>query len=333
MRLDVEIGNPPYTINGKRAYQLFINLGMNLGTDFICLITPSGWINGQGNDLDTIRDSVIHSRKLLALYIFNKSFQIFDNVAISGGVSYGLISNKVKSDKTMVVNCKVTQDYLVDNTNKSFRDLIEHSYTDINGDKQYPIITDNIASSVVNKVKSQYTENLTDWSMMRLMQPKNIFSVPTDFSGDTGDIKVYSSYARISYIDRDKIITGKNLIDKWKVVVGCLNPDRGGADNRKHRATINIPKLLEPNSICTDSYRVIGYFDTEEEANQFISYIKTKFVRYLMAATLNVRRISYTSMAFVPNDISIDTDEQLYRKYKLTDDEINHIEELMGTMK
>ena len=65
-----------------------------------------------------------------------------------------------------------------------------------------------------------------------------------------------------------------------------------------------------------------------------ISYMKTKFFRFMMALIKNTQNISKGVFAFVPvQDFSKPwTDEELYKKYNLTDDEIAFIESMIKPM-
>ena len=93
-------------------------------------------------------------------------------------------------------------------------------------------------------------------------------------------------------------------------------------------------RILKPNEVVTETYIVIDTFDTEEEANNCATYFKTKFARYLIALTLSSMHIVKMNYQFVPlQDFSHPwTDEMLYKKYNLKDDEIAFIESMIRPM-
>ena len=93
-------------------------------------------------------------------------------------------------------------------------------------------------------------------------------------------------------------------------------------------------RILKPNEICTQSYLVGGVFERIEEAENYMSYLKTNFVRILMLPTLTSQDISADKFQFVPlQDFSRPwTDADLYAKYHLTDDEIAFIESMIRPM-
>ena len=86
--------------------------------------------------------------------------------------------------------------------------------------------------------------------------------------------------------------------------------------------------------MCTDSYIIAGNFSKIEEAKSLEMYLKTKFVRFLVlqaAASINLSKSTYY---FVPiQDFTQPwTDEMLYKKYGLTEQEISFIEGMIRPM-
>ncbi|WP_300830016.1 hypothetical protein [uncultured Akkermansia sp.] len=94
------------------------------------------------------------------------------------------------------------------------------------------------------------------------------------------------------------------------------------------------PFLGEPGSCCTETYLVIGPFNATEEAENVISYIKTKFFRFMVLLKKNTQDASKQVYSFVPmQDFSKAwTDEELYAKYGLTGEEIEFIESMIRPM-
>ena len=93
-------------------------------------------------------------------------------------------------------------------------------------------------------------------------------------------------------------------------------------------------KILKPKEICTQSYLVGGTFNYQEEAENYLSYLKTCFVRFLMLQLLSTQDISAEKFRFVPlQDFSKPwTDKELYKKYNLTEEEIQFIESMIKPM-
>jgi len=93
-------------------------------------------------------------------------------------------------------------------------------------------------------------------------------------------------------------------------------------------------ELLEPGTICTETYLIAGAFDTKNEAQNYYDYLKTKFVRFLISSIAITQQIHKGVFAFVPlQDFKKSwTDEELYAKYNLTDDEIAFIDSMIKPM-
>ena len=92
--------------------------------------------------------------------------------------------------------------------------------------------------------------------------------------------------------------------------------------------------VLKPREICTQSYLVGGVFETLAEAKNYLSYLKTRFVRFLMLQLISTQDISAEKFRFVPiQDFNKPwTDAELYAKYGLTDEEIEFIESMIKPM-
>lgn len=98
-----------------------------------------------------------------------------------------------------------------------------------------------------------------------------------------------------------------------------------------------------PNSVCTQSY-LYAKFNSEDEAKNFIKYLRTKFLRVLVSAIKITQHATSRVYRYVPiqdftfsSDIdwskSIDEiDAQLYAKYNLSDEEIAFIESMIKPM-
>ena len=93
-------------------------------------------------------------------------------------------------------------------------------------------------------------------------------------------------------------------------------------------------KVIGPMDICTHSYFVLGQFDDEETAGNALSYMKTRFVRFLMLQSMSGYGLSKQVLGFVPmQDFSrCWTDKDLYEKYKITDEEIELIESMIRSI-
>ena len=118
----------------------------------------------------------------------------------------------------------------------------------------------------------------------------------------------------------------------------------GQTDAQGRRRVVSRLEVLPPNCICTESYLLLDVFDQESDANNLKSYIRTQFVRFLLASILITQNIVRDKFAFVPlqdftSSSDIDwsqsvsaIDQQLYKKYGLTADEVQFIEKMIKPM-
>ena len=93
-------------------------------------------------------------------------------------------------------------------------------------------------------------------------------------------------------------------------------------------------RVLKPREVCTHSYLIAGLFSTENEAENLLRYLKTKFVRFLILQSLSSIHLTKSTFSFVPmQDFSKPwTDAELYEKYALTKEEIAFIESMIKPM-
>jgi site-specific DNA-methyltransferase (adenine-specific) len=114
----------------------------------------------------------------------------------------------------------------------------------------------------------------------------------------------------------------------------AISGHAGESDSEGQVKVFSTLEVIGPNEICTDTYIVIGRFTDKSKAYNLLSYLKTKFVRLLVLQTITSINITRNNYQFVPlQDFSKPwTDEELYKKYGLTDEEIQFIESMIRPM-
>lgn len=320
MKFDVIIGNPPYQLSdgGAQAsarplYHLFIQQAKKLNPRYITMIIPARWYSG-GKGLDSFRDEMLNDNRIRVIHDFLDASECFPGVEIKGGVCYFLWNRDCRG-KCMVISHRNNK---VISTLE--RDLLEANCN--------IFIRDNNAISILHKVMA-----FNESSFSNIVHPAMTFGLRTffkEFDSNTpfnNGVKLYANRC-VGYIERSKIKRGIEYINKWKVYI----PEAVGTGNSQ--TDILKPILGEPNSISTETYIMNGPYDSELIAKNAISYIKTKFFHFL----LGLKKITqHTSQAFyqlIPlQDFNEEwTDEKLYKKYGLTEDEINFIESMIRPM-
>ena len=341
MKFDVIISNPPYQLNfgiegtnssnAKSIYNQFITKALQLRSRYFCVITPSRWMTktAQGIPDDWV-ESMIKSNHIQVLHDFPNANDCFPGVEIKGGVSYFLWNRdyygKCKYFYHDYNGGKVQErfDYL-DPANAGIVIREPHSYS--------------IFEKIVAVEGNYYAELSKNFS--GLVSPKHFFDdsllLTSNWKGyskeksDLYNIKYYISRAfndaSFGWIRQSDLPKNQKTKDLHKVYI----PAAGGTGNDSQ--VLGMPFYGEPNSVCSQTYLVIGFDPVKHNFNKvecenIISYIKTKFFRYLVSIKKKTQNGPRGVYQFVPlQDFSKPwTDEELYNKYGLNETEISFID-------
>lgn len=322
MNFDVIIGNPPYQLgdgggrdsSAEPLYNLFVKSAISLNPRYLTMIIPARWYSG-GKSLDDFRKEMINDKHISVLHDFPETSDCFPGQNIRGGICYFLW------DKFHDGMCEV-YNHVKGSVNMNLRYLKE-AQSDV-------FIRYNRAISILNKVQAR-----KETSFGGIVSSRKPFGLPSNFDEfkmtetPKCKIKLYR-FGNNGYVSESQIINNRQLIGRYKVLVSKASP---GGDEYPHMI-VSQPIISEPNSVCTETYLVIKDFDTRQQAENLVSYIKTRFFRFMMSLIKNTQNISKASYAFVPiQDFSESwTDEKLYKKYGLTEEEIAFIESLIRPM-
>lgn len=324
MKFDVIVSNPPYQLsdggNGVSAapiFQMFVEQAKRMRPRYLSMIIPARWYAG-GKGLDKFRDSMLHDKHLRELVDFESSKDCFDGVNIAGGICYFLW------DRDNAGMCQITNKV-------SGKESVLSRPLD-----EFPIlIRSNTAISIVHKVL-----NMTNDVWSNHAYPRNPFGFATNYRGKSekkpGDIEILTSKG-FQYVARKDVTKNSDAIDAYKILIGRLVPSNGELDVKPSEGykVITDTRIIGPGQINTETYLDIGVFFTEKEANNFDKYLKCKFTRFLLRQAISSLNVTRECFRFVPNqDFKVEwTDEKLYQKYALTEEEINVIETTMRPMK
>ena len=322
MTFDVIIGNPPYQLEdggGRESaaiplYNLFVEQSMKLNPRYLVMIIPARWYTG-GRGLDYFRDLMINDHRLKEIHDFPETKDCFPGLNIRGGVCYFLWDNNYNGMCHVYNHIKENVDYRLRPTRIEGTDVF---------------IRYNRSISILNKVSEFKEESLSNYvSVSRPFGMRSNFIEFDTIKKNPSDIKLYR-FGQTGYINRNHITRSSELINKWKVLVSKASP---GGDEYPHMI-VSQPIISEPHSVCTETYLVIKDVESKEEAINLVSYIKTRFFRFMMSLIKNTQNISRGSYQFVPfQDFSHPwTDEMLYKKYGLSEDEIAFIESMIRPM-
>ena len=186
----------------------------------------------------------------------------------------------------------------------------------------------NESISILRKV-----QRLKELTMNTIVSSQKPFGFRTYVTGESkpfkGAIKLYANKS-VGYVSREKVTQNIQWVDKYKVFI---SEAYGAGEDFPHQI-INKPFIGEPGTCCTETYIVIGPYKNKIEAENVISYIKTRFFRFLVLLKKNTQHATSKVYSFVPlQDFSEPwTDEKLYKKYNLTAEEIAFIESMIRPM-
>ena len=323
MKFDVIIGNPPYQMSdggggaGKSAapiYQYFVKQAKKLKPRYLTMIIPSRWFAG-GKGLNEFRSEMLNDDRIETIVDYADSKDCFPGgVDIPGGICYFLWERNYRG------KCLVTNIQKNGKISRSQRALNEFQ----------TFIRSNEAVSIVKKVLSKGEAVLSTQ-----VSSRKPFGLDSNAKFENAGELYLKSSSGMGKITRQRVTAGYDLIPKWKVIVSKVSFEHAGVPGKDGMMRVlSVIQILPPDTVCTETYLVAGAFDDEKRASNLESYLKTKFVRFLimqMLASMNMSKASYN---FVPvQDFSKPwTDEELYAKYGLTDEEINFIESMIKPM-
>ena len=328
MKFDFVIGNPPYqeetketTNQAKPIYHIFVGEAKRVTNNAIVMITPARWFSG-GMGLDSYRETMLTENKISKMIEYANAKECFPMNSISGGVSIFCWKKEYNGP------CQFTN---VANGNATSLSRYLN---------EYPILVrNNDAIEIIHKVQGK-----SDAPFSTIVSSISPFALPTKERGTLqktkqDDLHMYSSGGE-GYLTRDKVEKGIEYIDVYKVMLSQTGAEHAGepAKDGMFRVLSSSMRVLEPGDICTHSYIIIGSYKCAKPAESVIKYLKSKFARFLILQAMASIHISKTTFMFTPlqdftpsSDIDwsqsiAQIDQQLYRKYGLTDEEIDFIE-------
>ena len=199
------------------------------------------------------------------------------------------------------------------------------------------LIRDNRAISIIEKViQSENFKSLTN-----LVSAVSPFGLPTSFRGQESkkNLKnpiVVRSTAGRQWAEFEVIKKNSELVNKWKVLLSATASEHAGqADKNGTKRVFSRIEILEPGTSVTHSYLILGPVSSEEQCRNLSSYLRTKFVRFLVSQIVSTQHISKSNFNFVP-EIDLNkfySDDELYKMFNLSPKEVEYIDLLIKPLK
>ncbi len=319
MKFDVIVSNPPYQLddggNGKSAkpiYQHFVTQAKKLLPRHMVMIIPSRWFTG-GKGLDEFRAEMLSDKRIRKLVDYENFKDVFPGVDLAGGACYFLWN---RDNEGM---CEVS-DYKDGGFITATRYL----------DKFGVLIRQNLAVGIVDKVMALNKRYLDE-----RVSSRKPFGLPTNYEPHSKGVPCwFLQRIGLKYARTADITDANGYLRKWKLLAP-KSPIAGQTDFSKPVAFYydGNTRIARPGECCTETYIVLGAFDTKEEVLSFKSYIFTKVVRFLLLQTVVSQDVTKKNFCFVPDFPrynGVYTDKRLCERWGLTSEEYEYIKSRIG---
>lgn len=358
MKFDVVIGNPPYN---NDMYLDFVTLAHQLSSKYTCMITPAKWqakTDGKPAGSKT-PDKNEQFRKNIVPYMsdiiyYRDTKDVFD-IGEPGGISIVLLDSQIHSTKDVGLRCKKNSVFNTDG-------LEHHDETEV-------VLLSHKILSIIGKMgqlgegfkQSLYVKN-TDHGETSIMGQLGFRRFTYTSEQERGEKLKQAGYVEV--MQGDKVVGYKAIgdlfttvnLDKYKCIQSCM-PVQGSsspfANDTGKALGSNLVMINKPYQVPKGSFQILKYFDTEQEALSFKSYINSKLMSFLQFVGLCGATMTKEFFRFVPdpNDWTctyvdaphpgVTPDSKgiytldgvkycsLYARYNLDQDDINIIESVI----
>lgn len=339
MKFDVVIGNPPYQKHvedenkefAPPIYHFFIDAAQSIANKAI-LIHPARFLFNAGSTPKSWNEKILNSPNFQVLKFEQKSNEIFPNTDIKGGVAITYYDSLKKMDPIKVFTPYDELRTIMKKVNSDRENLSNIIYTQNRFDlvqlyKDYPEIKNKIGS---NGKDRRFRNNI----FTKIF----VFSDERKHDSDIPVIGLIKNKRVWRYIAKEYVDQQHENLNKYKVLV----PSANGTGLLGE--TLSTPLIAEPCEGYTQTFIGIGAFDTQTEAEAALKYIKTKFARVMLGILkitqhndrdkwLEVPLQDFTSNSDIDwSESNTVIDQQLYKKYDLSQEEINFIEKNVKEM-
>ena len=343
MKFDVVIGNPPYQEEAQGTstkdmpiYHKFIDSAIEVG-EKACLITPARFLFNAGGTPKKWNREILKNPHVKVPYYEQSSAKVFPNTDIKGGIAITIFDKH--------------KDYGAIETFTSFEELnsIMKKVNVASELSLAEIVTNRGAYRYSDLIYKDYPDAMKRVSDRRLasnafIKLRELFynHIPNDGNEYIKILGRFDNERVYKWFRKDYINNPINL-EKYKIIIPKANGS-GAIGEVLSTPLIGEPLIGEPLIGYTETFIAIGAFITEFEANACLKYIKGKFSRAMLGILKITQDNTKETWRKVPiqdftpsSDIdwsqSIENiDQQLYKKYNLSQEEIDFIESKVRAM-
>lgn len=337
MTFDVIVGNPPYQESTKDTsdnpiYHYFIDESFKLASKVV-LIHPGRFLFNAGKTPKIWNKKMLNDSNIKVLSFEQKSNSIFPNTDIKGGIAITYRDKEENFGKIGVFTSKSELNSIV---------IKVENHKDFDSLSNIIFLQNKFNLNELYKYDSSLKQIIgSDGKEKRLTSP--IFEqidIFTESSTNKNDVRIFGlikNKRTYKWIAK-KFLEEHSNLNKFKVLVPKANGSGALGE------VLSTPLICEPNTGFTFSFISFGAFDEIDSANAVLKYLKTKFVRTLLGvlkitqdnlprtwSKIPLQNFTFNSDIDWSKSIS-EIDQQLYKKYKLTNEEIAFIEEMIKPM-
>ncbi|MDO4649638.1 MAG: Eco57I restriction-modification methylase domain-containing protein, partial [Eubacteriales bacterium] len=320
-------------------YDKFMEASYKVG-DKVELITPARFLFNAGYTPKKWNEKMLSDEHFQVLYYEPNATNIFPNTDIKGGVAITYHDITTEYEPIRIFSKYPEQNQIL----RKVSNMHPASFTEL----VYPALSYK-ATKVMTLENRQLLEKQKSKSNpdpKELRFRTSAFNVLEEifFENKPSDGKEYiriiglkDSKRTYRWVDKRYISCPDNF-EYYKVIMPKSNGSGQISD------VISSPLVGNPGLGHTQTFISIGKFNSELEANNCLKYIKTKFARVMLSVKKITQDNPPETWRFVPqqdfsqsSDINWngsihEIDMQLYAKYKLTDKEIQFVEDNVKEM-
>lgn len=336
-KFDVVIGNPPYqdrTIGENRTYQppvyhLFLDEAYKL-SDKVMLIHPARFLFNAGSTPKEWNQKMLHDKHFSIVMYEADCSKIFPNTEIKGGIVISYHDNTKDFGEIDVFTIYPELNSLM---KKVIHSADFSSISEIISGRSMYRFTKKMHDEVPDAAQrlSRGHENDLTSNVFEKLPDVMTESLPDDTSEYYRILGRINNERAYRFVKKEYIVDNK-YIPKYKLFMP-QSSGNGGLGETMAPSVVGLP-----GEATTDTFLSVGLFDTEIQAKNLYKYIKCKFARTLLSILkitqantsqkwLKVPLQDFTTASDIDWSKSIhEIDLQLYKKYGLSDEEINFIE-------
>lgn len=343
VKFGVVVGNPPYQVSdggaqqsARSVYPEVIAAAAALRPEYMSFVIPTRWYAG-GKQLDDFRATMLADGHISQLHDFPNPERVFPETNNRGGVCYF-----VRDANYCAAAAGGTRVFTRDG-----QDVVFEAVRPLNTLDMGVFLRDSKSVDIVLRVTgfagfASFADKVSGRRPFGL--DSNIVSAPEfqeALDGLAAPVLCYGKAKKVGYVSGELISSHRDWIDKWKVLAPYANNIGTELNDDNQNAFV-----VAPGSVCSETFIVMGTGMnlTEQSAQNLVTYLKTKFARFLHAKAKVSQHGTKSTYRFLPQvDVSVDSpidwqvsleqlDEQLFDVYGLSQEDRAYIRSSIKSM-